>query len=115
MSTKAPDVICRPPSTQTALTLAEMHLRRWQLVARCNRCNIVLKVSLPMMIRAYGPDAVWWGRQPPCPGFECDLGVLTYAARSINGGTWVSMRAAPSATELQLWRDRQRTAYRGAR
>ena len=115
MSTKRPDVIRRPPSPQTAMSLAEMHLAGWQLRAQCSRCGLALRVSLPAMIRVYGPDAIWWGRQPPCPGFECDMGLLTYSARSINGGSWVSMKAAPSATQVALWRDRQRTPYRGER
>ena len=42
MGTKHPDVVVAPPSAMTALTLAEMHVRRWELKAVCSRCGIKL-------------------------------------------------------------------------
>ena len=103
-----------PPSAMTALTLAEMHVRRWELKAACGRCGIKLRVSLPAMIRTYGPDAVWWGRKPPCPGLECDRGTLTYAARALPGGSWVSMGDPPGELAAAAYRNRQRS-YPGPR
>jgi hypothetical protein len=103
-----PDRMTLPPSPVTALTLAEMRVARWELRAACNRCRVTLRVNLDVMIRAYGPDAVWWGRKPRCPGFECDRGVLTYSARAIRGGSWVSMTQPPSAHVLEIWRVKNR-------
>lgn len=114
MGTKRPDVVLAPPSAMTALTLAEMHVRRWELKAVCSRCGIKLRVSLPAMIRTYGPDAIWWGRKPACPGLECDGGALTYAARALRGGSWVSMAQAPGEVAMAAYSKRQRT-YPGPR
>lgn len=114
MSTKKPDVLVAPPSPLTALTLAEMHVRRWEVKATCHRCGIKLRVSLPSMIRTFGPDAVWWGQTPRCPGLECEDGVLHYAARSVRGGSWVAMIRPPGELEQAAYRNRQR-AYPGAR
>lgn len=114
MSTKQPDVLCAPPSPLVALTLAEMHIRRWELKATCHRCPTKLRVSLPAMIRTHGPDAVWWGKAPRCPGLDCRDGVLTYAARALRGGTWVSMAAAPGRLELTAYQNRH-PAYPGPR
>ncbi|MCR5879535.1 hypothetical protein [Phenylobacterium sp. J367] len=114
MSTKRPDVLVQPPSPLTALTLAEMHVRRWTLKATCNRCALKLRASLPALIRTHGPDAVWWGRAPRCPGFECGGGVLTYAAQALRGGSWVAMNQAPGQLAMAAYRSRNPT-YAGPR
>lgn len=114
MSTKKPDVLVTPPSAFTAVTLAEMHVLGWQLKAVCNRCDTKLRVSLPAMIRAYGPDAVWWGRRARCPGLDCEDGVLSYAARALRGGSWVGMNQAPGKLEFAAYGNR-RPSYRGER
>jgi hypothetical protein len=108
MSTKKPDVLVAPPSPMTALTLAEMHVRRWEVKATCGHCGIKLRANLPSMIRTYGPDAVWWGQTPRCPGLECEGGVLHYAARALRGGSWVSMAQPPGDLARAAYRSRQR-------
>jgi hypothetical protein len=105
MSTKRPDVIRKPPSSQEALTLAEMHVAGWQLRAGCPRCSTAYKVNVGSLIKAYGPDTIWWGVHPACPKWDC-AGKLTYMARSIGGGSWTSLGAAPPAREVQLWKDK---------
>lgn len=114
MSTKTPDVLVAPPSPLTALTLAEMHILRWELKAVCNRCGLKLRVSLHAMIRAQGPDALWWGQAPRCPGLECEKGVLTYWARTLRGGSWVSLAQPPGELALAAYRNRRR-GYSGPR
>jgi hypothetical protein len=114
MSTKAPDVLTHPPSPMTALSLAEMHLKGWQLSARCKDCRINLRANLPMMIRAYGPDEIWWGKHPVCPSWECD-GRLTYWARSITGGTWVTLGDAAPQRIVDIWLANKRRRDLGPR
>jgi hypothetical protein len=104
-----------PPSPATALTLAEMHVLGWELRASCNRCRAHLRVSLPALIRAQGPDAILWGKRPPCPGFECLAGVLTYSARAIPSGSWVVMAQEPSPAVVEAWRAKRRITDRGPR
>jgi len=108
MGARNPDRIAAPPSPMAALTLAEIHIVGWELRASCNRCRTSLRVSLPALIRAQGPDAILWGRRPPCPGFECTGGVLTYSARAIPSGSWVSMAQEPSSALVEAWRAKRR-------
>jgi hypothetical protein len=58
MGARNPDRIVSPPSTFTALTLAEMHLAGWELRAVCGRCGVQLRASLPALIMVHGPDAI---------------------------------------------------------
>lgn len=115
MSTKTPDVLCQPPAPEMALTLAEMHALRWTLIARCNRCRLAVWVNLSLLIRVHGPDAVWWGHQPPCPGMECREGCLTYSAQSIRGGSWRSMATKAPERCVQQWKAKRGRFYPGPR
>lgn len=99
----------------TALTLAEMHLAGWEVRASCNRCKVQLRADLKSMIRVYGPDAIWWGRKPKCPGFECATGELSYSARAIPSGSWVSMTNPPDQRTVDLWKAKHRDPNRGPR
>lgn len=115
MSTKAPDVIRRPPMPEQGVSLGEMHQLGWTLQGFCRACGVRLKVSLPALIMVHGPDAVWWGRSTPCPAWEC-AGRLRYTVRAINGGTWVSVTDHPVRAEvMQRWRDARGRPDRGPR
>lgn len=115
MGTKNPDVVRPPPAPETALTLAEMHLAGWELKATCPKCRLSLRADLRSMIRVYGPDAIWWGKRPKCPGWECETGELIYSARSLASGSWKSMRSPPPQRLVDLWLARQRRGDRGPR
>ncbi len=115
MSTKSPDVICTPPAPEAALTLAEMHALRWLLVARCNKCRLAVRVNLALLIRVHGPDWIWWGRQPPCPGVDCRDGRLTYIARSIKGGSPRSLASEAPQRCIELWKLKRGQFYPGPR
>lgn len=110
-----PERLRMPPSPLTALTLAEMHIAQWELRGRCNRCKVDLRADLRALIRVYGPDTIWWGRKPKCPGFDCETGVLTYRARAIRSGSWVAMTTAPSAQNVALWKANRYSRDRGPR
>jgi len=98
-----------------ALTLAEMHVQQWEVRASCNRCRTQLRVNLPAMIRAQGPDAILWGKRTACPGFKCSDGALTYSARAIPSGSWVTMVQEPSPAMVEAWRAKRRVTDRGPR
>jgi hypothetical protein len=114
MGARNPDRIVSPPSTFTALTLAEMHLAGWELRAVCGRCGVQLRASLPALIMVHGPDAIWWGRKPACPGWEC-TGVLTYSARATPSGSWVAMTREPDQRTIEAWKAKRRSGDRGPR
>jgi hypothetical protein len=109
-----PDRLSPPPGPELALTLAEMHVARWELRATCRRCSTVLRADVGVMIKAWGPDTVWWGRSPRCPVWECP-GRLTYAARSVSGGTWRSMAEPAPARLVEIWTAKRRGRQREPR
>lgn len=115
MGTKNPDVVRPPPAPEVALTLAEMHLARWELRATCAKCGLSLRADLRSMIRAYGPDAIWWGKRPRCPGWECTSGELVYSARALSSGSWRTMRSPPPQRLIDLWLSKHRHEDRGSR
>lgn len=115
MSTKKPDVLISPPSPMTAMSLAEMHIQKWEMIAQCGRCGLAIHASLVTMIKVYGPDTIWWGMHPPCPGVKCDGGKLTYSVRSIRGGSWVVMNEKPREQYVKAWKDRRGWMYPGPR
>jgi hypothetical protein len=85
------------------------------LRASCNRCRTSLRVNVPALIRAQGPDAILWGKRPACPGFECDGGVLTYSARAIPSGSWVAMTQERGPRALATWKAKRRATDLGPR
>lgn len=109
------DRIAAPPSPLSALSLAEIHIAGWEVRASCNRCRTSLRVSLPALMRAQGPDVILWGKHSPCPGFECSGGALTYFARAIPSGSWASMAQEPSPNIVSAWRAKRRTHDTGPR
>lgn len=107
MGAKNPDRVASPPSPSAALSLAEIHIRQWELMAYCPTCRTRLKANLPTMIKVFGPDVIWWGQRPPCPGWDCG-GRLLYSARAVRGGTWVSMERDPPSEYVEAWRFKRR-------
>ena len=89
-----------------ALTLAEMLVRNWKLRGVCDssRCNLAVKVSLPTLIRVYGPHKCWWGERTPCPREGCQ-GQIVYSAQAIRNGSWKSMAAPPSELAVRRWKN----------
>lgn len=102
MGSTSPDRVKFPPGPEQAMTLAEMHVAGWVLKATCSHCGVSLRADVGAMIKAWGPDTIWWGRTPRCPVWDCS-GRLVYAARSISGGTWRSMREPVSQRLMDVW------------
>jgi hypothetical protein len=114
MGSRHPDRIRSPPNPVEVLTLGEMHQAQWTVRATCRRCGLDIRVNLASMIRAYGPDAIWWGRKTPCPGWSCEAGELVYSACSIAGGTWRTLDTLPPQRTIDIWKEKRRP-YRGPR
>lgn len=94
-----------------------MLVLNWRLRGVCDAagCGLVVKVSLPTLIRVYGPHRPWWGERTPCPREGCE-GRIVYHAQSIRGGTWKSLSAPPSDLALQRWRNaRSDAGWQGPR
>lgn len=104
-----------PPRPAAALTVGEIRAAGWQVRAVCATCRIGLWIDLDQLGRAVGDDAVLWGKTGRCRVWrwgdhERCPGRVTFQARSIGGGTWVTLamtgevrtaaalRAAPDPT-----------------
>jgi hypothetical protein len=115
MGARNPDRIVQPPSPMQAMTLAEMHVLGWELRAHCQRCGLSLRANVAALIKASGPDAIWWGVSPPCPGFDCRDGKLVYGARATPSGSWSSMARPPDTRLVEAWKAKRRPRDQGPR
>lgn len=93
------DIHIAVPTPADALTLGQMERAGWELVARCNRCGVVLSVDVKVLIRLHGEDAVWWGRRPRCRVLACS-GRVEFGARAWRMGSWESLARTPTAEEI---------------
>ena len=105
-----PDRAVSPPRPMWGMTFSEARAQKWTVRTRCQRCGIVLRVNLDVVIKTLGADAIPWGRSPPCPvvsdnRFPCE-GRMIYLARATRHGSWRSMARPPSVDELDGWRAR---------
>lgn len=115
VSTRSPDSLRHPPSPETALTLAEVHVAGWMLTASCARCSLTLRVSTATLIKSLGPDAVAWGLKTPCPRANPPCGgELTYTARAIAGGSAKPLVPAP-ARVLETWKAKRGSLWKPPR
>lgn len=49
-----------------APTVWDMFAGEWRVFARCDRCDLRLRVSLKTIIRVKGRNFVLWGQTQPC-------------------------------------------------
>ncbi|HYC74548.1 MAG TPA: hypothetical protein VEC04_06890 [Brevundimonas sp.] len=98
MGARDPDAIAPPPHPLQALTLAEMHARRWLVIAACPNCHARTHVDLAALRRLLGDDYVLWGRTTRCKAWvrwEVDRrcpGSVTFLAQSSLSGSTVPLR-----------------------
>lgn len=109
MGTKRPDVIRRPPSPGEALTLGEMKAAGWHVREVCPDCKTMLWVDLDVLVRAYGPDVLFWGRSAACRAwfwgdYDRCPGRVHFQARSIRAGSWVELALTGWARDMWLLR-----------
>lgn len=98
MGSRDPDLICSPPSPLDAVTVAEMHARRWIVTAACRSCRTRVHVDLAVVRRVLGDDYVLWGKTSRCKVWvrwsldrRCE-GQVTFLAQSSQTGTEVPLR-----------------------
>lgn len=98
MGSRDPDLICPPPHPLDALTLADMHARRWIVTADCRQCRIRLHVDLAAQRRLLGDDFVLWGKTGRCKVYvrwsldrRCE-GRVIFLAQSSQTGSPVELK-----------------------
>lgn len=98
MGSRDPDLICPPPHPLDAVTLAEMHARRWIITADCRACRTRTHVILADQRRLLGDDFVLWGKTARCKVWvrysldrRCE-GRVVFLAQSSPTGSPVELR-----------------------
>lgn len=98
MGSRDPDLICPPPHPLDALSLGEMHARRWISTADCRTCRTRIHVDLAERLRLLGPDVILWGKTGRCRVWarwtldrRCE-GRVVFLAQSSPGGSPVELR-----------------------
>lgn len=98
MGSRDPDLLCPPPSPLQAVTVREMHARRWVVTAHCRACGTRVYVDLDALARLVGDDYVLWGKRPRCKVWarwsvdrRCE-GRVTFLAQSSQTGSIVPMQ-----------------------
>ena len=61
-------------------TVAAMRRERWEVVAKCPRCALTMKVDLARVARERGPQASLWDRDAPCRRAGC-AGRMVFMAK----------------------------------
>lgn len=92
MGSRDPDLLCPPPHPLDAVTLGEMHARRWIVTADCRACRTRIHVDLGERLRLLGPDVVLWGKTGRCKVWvrwsldrRCEGRVVFFAQSSQTG------------------------------
>ena len=80
MGSKNPDRMADPVIPAAARTIGDMKARSWQVVSRCPKCSLVMRVNLDDLIKLRGADLVLWNRHPPCRRMDCGGKVVFSAA-----------------------------------
>lgn len=118
MGSRDPDTLAPPPHPLAALTLAEMHARRWTVTAACPVCHARTHVDLSALRRLLGDDYVLWGRTTRCKAWvrwEVDRrcpGSVIFLAQSSQSGSGVPLRMSAEVRDAVALRA-QATARRG--
>lgn len=98
MGARHPDTVVPPPHPLQALTLAEMHARRWVVLADCPACHTRTHVDLSALRRLLGNGYVLWGRTTRCKAWvrwEVDRrcpGQVAFLAQASLSGSVVVLR-----------------------
>lgn len=116
MGSRDPDLICPPPRPHEALTVAEMHARRWIVTADCRACRTRVHVDLSAVRRVLGDDYVLWGKTSRCKVWvrwtldrRCE-GKVIFLAQSSQTGTEVPLRMTGMVRDAMMLRS-QAEAY----
>lgn len=64
-----------------AETVSEMREQGWDVIARCDRCGVLLRVDLRVVIRTRGPAFSLWNQSTRCRVVGC-TGWVRFLGRS---------------------------------
>jgi hypothetical protein len=93
MSTVRPDRIPIALRRKGCETIGAMHRAGWDVLSHCQTCGLVMRVSLPVLIRISGPDLSLWNRKERCRRIGCP-GFVEFQGKAL-GMAWHDPLRAP--------------------
>jgi hypothetical protein len=81
MSTVKPARIPIAMRRRACETVELMCRAGWDVIASCDTCMLIMRVSLPTTIRMKGPGFSLWNRNARCRRFGC-VGFVEFRARA---------------------------------
>ena len=80
MASRSPDRISIRQWRPKVEIVAAMHTHRWEVVAKCGKCALQMKVDLQRVKRERGPTMVLWDRDARCRRVGCN-GRMVFMAK----------------------------------
>lgn len=84
MTTRGPDTFSTTELRHACETVGRMDQCNWNVISECLKCGLRLHVSLPVVIKAKGPDYSLWDRTTRCKKVGCG-GTAIFAVKVPRG------------------------------
>ncbi len=62
-------------------TVAQMQRDRWDVISKCEKCGLIMRVDLALIIHVSGPAVSLWNRKARCRRLGCG-GWVEFQARA---------------------------------
>jgi hypothetical protein len=73
-------------------SVAEMRKARWEVISKCDTCQLAMAVDLDLVIWRKGAKTSLWNRSAPCRRLGCK-GRVAFQARVPRGGGYQALSA----------------------
>ncbi|MEP6967437.1 MAG: hypothetical protein ABI906_05105 [Pseudomonadota bacterium] len=80
---------------QRCETVERMRRDGWDVISRCERCGLIMRVDLGLVIRVSGPTVSLWNRKARCRRLGC-TGWVEFQARAPGMGFHEPLSAPPA-------------------
>lgn len=81
MGAKNPDRIPLSMRFTQCRTVAEMAAKRWDVISKCQTCELTMQVDLALIAKVSGPETMIWNRKARCRRLHCG-GFVEFRARA---------------------------------
>lgn len=81
MGAKNPDRIPVAARFGKCRTVADMLSQRWDVISKCQTCDLTMQADLALIARISGPATMLWNRKARCRRLHC-AGVVEFMARA---------------------------------
>ncbi|MEP6967807.1 MAG: hypothetical protein ABI906_06980 [Pseudomonadota bacterium] len=81
MGHRNPDRVPMAIRRQRCETVERMRRDAWDVISRCGKCGLIMRVDLGLVIRVSGPSTSLWNRKARCRRLGCS-GWVEFQARA---------------------------------